>query len=106
MAKYLLKVSYSAEGTKGLIKDGGTKRRAMAQQLVQSAGGKLEVFYFAFGDCDAYAIADMPDAVSGAAASLAVNATGAVSIKTTMLLTPEEMDAAAKKTISYKPPGS
>ena len=106
MPKYLLKVSYSAEGTKGLIKEGGSKRRAAAQQLVQSAGGKLEVFYFAFGDCDAYAIADMPDAVSGAAASLAVNATGAVSIKTTMLLTPEEMDAAAKKTISYKPPGS
>ena len=106
MPKYLLKVSYSAEGTKGLIKEGGSKRRAAAQQLVQSAGGKLEVFYFAFGDCDAYAIADMPDAVSGAAASLAVNATGAVSIKTTMLLTPEEMDAAAKKTISYRPPGS
>ena len=106
MPKYLLKVSYSAEGTKGLIKEGGSKRRAAAQQLVQSAGGKLEVFYFAFGDCDAYAIADMPDAVSGAAASLAVNATGAVSIKTTMLLTPEEMDAAAKKTITYKPPGS
>jgi uncharacterized protein with GYD domain len=106
MPKYLLQVSYNAEGTKGLIKDGGSKRRAAAQQVVQSAGGKVESFYFAFGECDAYVIAEAPDAISVAAASLAVNASGAVTIRTTVLLTPEEMDAAAKKTVSYKPPGA
>jgi uncharacterized protein with GYD domain len=106
MPKYLLQVSYNADGTKGLIKDGGSKRRAAAQQVVQSAGGKVESFYFAFGEYDAYVIVEAPDAISVAAASLAVNASGAVTIKTTVLLTPEEMDAAAKKTVSYKPPGA
>lgn len=105
MPKYLISASYSAEGTKGLLKGGGTARRAAATQAVQSVEGKVEAFYYAFGEHDAYVIVDAPDNVSAAAVSMAVNATGAVRIKTTPLLTPEEMDQAAKKQIRYTPPG-
>lgn len=105
MPKYLLQVSYTVEGAKGLQKDGGTKRRNAARGLVESLGGKLETFYFAFGDCDVVAIADMPDGVSAAAASVALATSGAVSNKTTVLLTAEEMDQAVTKSASYTPPG-
>ena len=106
MPKYMIKVSYTAEGTKGLLKDGGTGRRAVVQKLVESMGGKLEAFYFAYGEDDAYLITDIPDATSGLAVSLVVNASGAVRLSTIPLITPEELDAASKKSISYRPPGA
>lgn len=105
MAKYLIKASYTAEGAKGLLKDGGSKRREAAEQALKSTGGKLEAFYFAFGDTDAFLIADAPDHASVAAASLAINASGAVSTQTVVLLTPEELDKAAKKNVKYRAPG-
>ena len=105
MPKYLLQVSYTADGTKGLLKDGGSKRRAAASTLVESLGGKIDCFYFAFGDTDVVAVVDMPDAASAAAASLAVNATGAVTSRLTVLLTPEEIDQATRKSATYTPPG-
>ena len=105
MPKYLLHANYVGEGIKGLLKEGGTSRRAVAEKAVQSLGGKLEAFYFAFGDTDAYVIVDVPDQASMAAIALTVSASGAVTIKTTVLLTPEEVDEAAKKTPSYRPPG-
>lgn len=105
MPKYLFMGSYTREGLQGLLKDGGTKRRAVAQRAVESVGGKLETFYFAFGDNDVVGIADMPDNVSIAALSLAVTATGAFNLKTTVLLTPEEVDRAVRKEITYSPPG-
>jgi len=105
MPKYLIEASYTTEGAKGLLKDGGTKRRQAAEQAIKSAGGKLEAFYFAFGDRDALIIVDAPDHATIAAASIAVNASGGVHAKTVVLLTPEEMDAAAKKGVKYTPPG-
>ena len=105
MAKYLLQASYTAEGAKGLMKDGGSKRRAAAKALVESVGGKLESFYFAFGKTDAVVVVDFPDAVSAAAASLAISASGALTARVTVLLTPEEVDQAAKKSPKYTPPG-
>jgi uncharacterized protein with GYD domain len=105
MAKYLVVASYTAEGAKGVLKDGGTKRRQAAEQAIKSAGGKLESFYFAFGDNDVYAIMDAPDHATVAAASLAINASGAVRTKTVVLLTPEEIDQASKKGTTYKAPG-
>ena len=105
MPKYLLKVSYTADGIKGVLKDGGTKRRQAAEAAVQSAGGRLESFYFAFGTDDGYAIFDAPDNVSVAAAVMAIGASGVVKPTTVVLLTPEEVDQAAKKTTSYTPPG-
>lgn len=105
MAKYLLQASYTAEGAKGLLKDGGSKRRAAAKTLVESVGGKIECMYFAFGKTDVVAIVDMPDSASAAAASLAIGASGGLTSKMTVLLTPEEIDQAAKKSIKYTPPG-
>lgn len=105
MPKYLLAVSYTADGAKGVLKDGGTKRREAARAAVQSVGGSLEGMYFAFGDWDAIVIADMPDQASVIAASLALNASGAVTSRTTVLLTPEDIDAATKKSATYTPPG-
>ena len=105
MAKYLVMASYNAQGAAGLLKDGGTKRRQAAETAVQSIGGKVEAFYFAFGDHDAYVIVDAPDNVSMAAASVAINASGAVSAKTVAPLTPAELDQAVKKTATYQPPG-
>jgi uncharacterized protein with GYD domain len=105
MAKYLWKANYVGEGLKGLLKEGGTSRRAVVEKMVKSMGGKLEVFYYAFGETDVYAIADMPDNISTAAFSLTIAASGAVTLNTTVLMTPEEMDQAAKKTPSYRPPG-
>jgi uncharacterized protein with GYD domain len=105
MPKYLIAASYTTEGVKGLAKDGGTKRRQAAAAAIKSAGGKLDAFYFAFGERDAYVIIDAPDNATVAAASLAINASGAVQAKTIVLLTAEEMDQAAKKTVSYKAPG-
>lgn len=105
MAKYLLQASYTAEGARGLLKDGGTTRRAAAKTLVESLGGKLDCFYFAFGKTDVVAVVDFPDGVSAAAASLAISASGAASGRVTVLLTPEELDQAAKKSAKYTPPG-
>ena len=105
MPKYLIEVSYTAEGAKGLLKDGGSKRREVAEQALKSAGGKMEAFYFAFGDRDAFVIVDAPDHVSVSAASLTINASGAVRTKTVVLLTPEEIDRAAKKNVTYRAPG-
>jgi len=90
---------------KGLLKDGGTKRREVTEQLAKSVGGKLEAFYYAFGDDDLFVILDLPDNVSATTASLIVNASGAAKAKMTVLLTPEEVDQATKKTADYSPPG-
>jgi len=102
----MISASYTAEGTKGLIKGGGgTARRAAVQQTMQALEGRIESFYYAFGDDDVYVIVDAPNNVSAAAVSLAVNATGAVRTKTTVLLTPEEIDQAVKKSVGYRAPG-
>ena len=106
MPKFLIKASYTADGTRGLIKEGGSKRRAAVQKIVEAMGGKLEAFYYAYGPDDAVIIADLPDANSGIAISLTVNASGAVRLATTPLITPEEIDDASKKTVGYTAPGA
>ena len=105
MPKYLWEVSYTPEGTRGLLQDGGTKRRAAVEKALSEVGGKLEAFYYAFGKYDLVGIAEFPDHASAAALSLAVAATGAAMIRTTVLLSPEEIDAAAKKKLRYRAPG-
>ena len=106
MPKYLLEVHYTQAGVHALLEKGGTVRKNAASAVVKSVGGKLEAFYFAFGDVDAYAIADIPDAESAAALALTISASGAVTVKTVALLTPAEIDAAAEKKVTYRPPGS
>jgi uncharacterized protein with GYD domain len=105
MPKYLLEASYTAEGARGLAKEGGTSRRKMVTDMVKGVNGTIEAFYYAFGAADVFIIADVPDAVTAAALSLAVNQSGAVHLKTHLLMTPEEMDQAAKKAVGYRPPG-
>jgi uncharacterized protein with GYD domain len=105
MPKYLLQASYTADGLKGLLKEGGSKRRAAAEETIRELGGKMEAFYFAFGESDAVVIVDVPDNVSATAAALVVNATGAVRVRTTVLVTPDEVDQATKKVVRYRAPG-
>ena len=105
MPKFLFQVNYVGEGVKGLLKDGGSKRRAATEKLIKSVGGSIDAYYYAFGNTDLYIIADLPNHAAAAAGVLASTATGAVTTKTTVLLTPEEIDAAAKMTTKYSPPG-
>ena len=105
MPKYLAHVSYTVEGLKGLLKDGGTKRREVVEQLAKSLGGKLEAFYYALGEDDLFVIFDFPENVSATSASLIVNASGSAKVRLTALLTPEEVDQAVKKSVDYSPPG-
>ncbi len=105
MPKYLVTASYSVEGTQGLLKEGGSSRRATVEQLIKGMGGTMEAFYYAFGDDDVVAIVDVPDEESAVAVSLAINATGAVKLKTTVLIAPETIDEASRKSVAYRPPG-
>lgn len=106
MAKYLFEASYTPQGVKGVQSAGGSSRRDAVAQMAEGVGGKLESFYFAFGDRDAYVLVDLPDNESAAAVALAVNAAGAAEVRTVVLLTPEEVDDAAKRSVEYRPPGS
>jgi uncharacterized protein with GYD domain len=103
---YLWQASYTTEGVKGLMKEGGTKRKAAIKQMIETAGGKLHAFHFAFGKDDVVGIAEFPDHATATAVSLAVNAVGVVDFRSTVLISPEEMDAAIKKSVAYRPPGS
>ena len=105
MPKYMLRVNYTADGAKGIIKDGGSIRRSIAQKAAESVGGRVESFYFAFGDTDAFVVAELPDAASAAAIALTVGASGGASVQTTVLMTPEEVDIAARKSPLYSAPG-
>jgi uncharacterized protein with GYD domain len=106
MAKFLIEARYNAEGARGLAAKGGTDRRDAIAQLFEANGGKLETFYFALGEVDAFVIGDLPDNETATAIALAVNSAGAVTIRTMVLLTPEQVDAAARASVDYRPPGS
>lgn len=105
MPKFLIEACYTADGAKGLAREGGSSRRKTVEETVKGLQGKLETFYYAFGSSDVILIVDLPDAVTAAALSLAINQTGAVQAKSTVLMTAEEMDQAAKKSVSYRSPG-
>ena len=105
MPKYLLEVSYTLDGLRGVVAKGGSARKAAASAAAKSVGGKVDAFYFAFGGNDVYVICDMPDNESAAALALNVSAGGGASVKTTVLLTPDEIDNAVGKNVKYTPPG-
>jgi uncharacterized protein with GYD domain len=105
MPRYLFQGSYSREGAQGLLREGGTKRRAAVEGLVRSLGGRLEAFYYAFGEIDLFMIVDLPGNVAAAAASLIVAASGSGQWRTTVLLSAEEMDEATRSGGSYRAPG-
>jgi uncharacterized protein with GYD domain len=105
MPKFLIEASYTLDGVQGVRSSGGSSRRDAVAQVAESVGGSLESFYFAFGDHDAYVTVDLPDNESAAAVALTVNAAGGATVRTVVLLTPEEVDAAAQRSVEYRPPG-
>jgi uncharacterized protein with GYD domain len=105
MAKYLVQGSYVGEGLKGLLKEGGSSRRASVEKVVQGLGGTLESFYYAFGKHDVLGVVDFPDHAAAAAFALTVNATGTVKVTTTVLMTPAEVDEAAQRNVDFRAPG-
>jgi uncharacterized protein with GYD domain len=105
MPKYLFEAHYTPEGLKGVAKEGGSGRREAVAKAAESVGGKLESIHFAFGGVDGYVIVDLPDNVAAAAMALTVNQGNTAAVKTVVLITPEEMDKAAKKTVKYRAPG-
>ena len=105
MAKYLITATLEKSGAAGIEKEGGSRRRDAVSELAKSLGGRLEAFYFMFGDADVVSILDLPDHASAASLSLAVSATGVANVATTVLLTPEEVDQAVKMRPEYRPPG-
>jgi uncharacterized protein with GYD domain len=106
MAKFLFEASYTAEGLRGLTKDKASGRQKAVTQAITGMGGKLEAFYYAFGDADVILIVDFPDNTAAAAMSLAVAASGLVSVKTTALMTVDEVDQAIGKQVGYRAPGT
>lgn len=104
--KFLLSGSYSPEGVRGLFKEGGTSRRQHFEQITKAAGGTVEVFYYALGDDDVFAVVDLPSEVDIASLALSISAGGGFAAKTTALVTPEQIDEAVKRDIGYRPPGS
>jgi uncharacterized protein with GYD domain len=105
MARYLLKASYTLDGVKGVLREGGSGRRDAVAKMTEALGGKVEAFYFAFGDTDVYVIAELPDNKAATAVALSVNSAGGAQVETVVLLTPEEVDEAAKTAVDYRPPG-
>jgi uncharacterized protein with GYD domain len=106
MPKYLFEASYYPEGVRGVADEGGTGRRYAIEQLFTAAGGKLEGFYFAFGDTDLYAFGELPNNEAATAIALNVNQVGTTKLRTVALVTAEEMDSAAKTRLNYRPPGT
>ena len=106
MTKFLIKASYSSEGHKGILKHGATRRKEAVEKMITDLGGKMEAFYYAFGETDVFAIGEVPDTTILVAISLHLNATGLVNVSVTILLTPEEIDEATTVSVNYRAPGS
>jgi uncharacterized protein with GYD domain len=106
MPKYLAMAKFSAEALKGLRAAGAAKRVEVNRTAIESLGGKLECYYYAFGDHDVYAVIDLPDDEAATAASLTVNETGLISVQVVKLLTAEQVDDALSRSPNYQPPTS
>ena len=105
MPKYLFQATYTPAGEEGLRSKGGSDRRDAVEEMVKGVGGTLECLYFEFGERDVFTIVDLPDDEAAAAVSLIVNSAGGANVKTTVLLTPEQVDEASQRAVSYRPPG-
>lgn len=105
MPKYLIQANYTTDGLQGLAKDSASGRRADVTAAVKAVGGKVESFYYAFGNDDVVLIMDLPNNISAAAVALASAGSGAVRVRTTPLLTVEEVDQALEINIKYRAPG-
>jgi uncharacterized protein with GYD domain len=106
MPRYMIQGTFTHEGLQGLLKDGGSGRVAAVRKTAESVGGRLESFDFAFGEPDTYVICELPDNKAAAAIAFAVGASGGATVKTAVLMTPEDVDAATRQTVEYRQPGA
>ena len=106
MPKYLIVATYSPEGMKGVLREGGSERRKMIADMAKNLGGELESFYYAFGSDDVYSIIDLPDNTTAAAMAMHISAGGMVKTRVTVLLTPEDVDQSARTKMYFRPPGA
>ncbi len=106
MSKYLFQASYTQAGVKGLLKEGGSGRRAALTQTVEGLGGSLDAMYYAFGDVDLLMVVDLPDEASAVALSMFIGAAGALDVTMKVLVSPETIDEAVRKNVSYRAPGN
>ena len=108
MALYLTRFSYTPATWARLIAN-PEDRRAAAQAYIESVGGKLHGFWYAFGEQDGYNLWEAPDNVSMAAVAMALSSGGAISaLETTVLLSVDETLDALRKVehIHYRKPGA
>ena len=105
MPKYLMQARYTTKGIQGLVRDSASGRRADVQAAVAALGGQVEAFYYAFGDDDSIMIVDLPNSIKAEALGLTISGSGAVRIRTTPLLTVEEVDQALEIKMRYRAPG-
>ena len=106
MSKYLFQASYTQAGLAGLVKEGGTSRKAALTETIEGAGGAVESLYYAFGKNDLFLTAELPDDAAATAVSLAIGAAGALGVSVTVLVTPETVDEAIARDVPYRPPGA
>jgi uncharacterized protein with GYD domain len=106
MPKYLIIANYSPEGMKGVLREGGSERRKIIADMARNLDGELESFYYAFGKEDVYSVVDLPDNVTAAAMAAHISAGGMARCEVVVLVTPEEMDKAARTKMYYRPPGA
>lgn len=106
MSRYMFIARYDSAGVKGVVSKGGTARAAVIEKLAADLGGRMETFDFAFGEDDVYTLVELPDNKAAAAVALAVNSTGLAHVRTVVLMSPEDVDAATKQTVNYTPPGA
>jgi len=106
MPKYMIVATYSAEGIKGLLREGGSERRSLIADIAKNLDGTLESFYYAFGENDVYSIVDLPDNETAAAMAMNISAAGTVRAEVKVLVTPEQIDKAVRTEMWYRPPGA
>lgn len=105
MPHFMFSATYTQAGIQGVMKEGGSARHAAVRALAESVGGRVEAQYFAFGEDDYIVIAELPDNAAAAAIAATVGASGGASVRTTVLLTGDEVDQAAQRRGTYRAPG-
>ena len=106
MARYLFRAKYTKTGVAGLLREGGTSRRSALRETIEAMGGTLRDLFYAFGNWDLFLITELPDDEAATAVSLNISAAGALEVTVTVILTPETVDGAVKKSVPYRAPGA
>ncbi|MEU7866369.1 GYD domain-containing protein [Dactylosporangium sp. NPDC049140] len=106
MPRFLIEATYTLDGLRGLMQDGGSGRVEAVGKMAESVGGHLESFDFTFGEQDTHVICELPDNKSAAAVAFAIGASGGATTRTVVLLSPTEVDQAVRQAVEYRAPGA